>query len=218
MLNLWGRTSYNSIIMGETGSGKSFFAKSLLMRFLILGAVDEIYIFDPLGTIIITSEISSSAALWAILLKYGLSQPYAFPYSMSFLSAQAGLFTYLIDELGIPIATITLMACSVRMIISRDSGDARGVFYRIIIAAFLFIFAFNISRYILEISYYGFSLIWGFNGVNWFNAMTTYQIGTYLGEFSGGGNTLAVIFLASGYFSASFFLLTFLMLWIWALV
>ena len=41
--------SYNSVIVGETGSGKSFFSKLLLMRALITGTAKSALVIDPMG-------------------------------------------------------------------------------------------------------------------------------------------------------------------------
>lgn len=42
------QTSYNSIVLGETGSGKSYFTKLLLMRALASGLAERVLVFDPL--------------------------------------------------------------------------------------------------------------------------------------------------------------------------
>ncbi len=47
-LDLFSGNSYNICIMGETGSGKSFFSKILMARSLITGYVDDLLILDPL--------------------------------------------------------------------------------------------------------------------------------------------------------------------------
>ncbi len=41
--------SYNSLVIGETGSGKSYFTKMFLMRSLRSGVTDKAIIFDPLN-------------------------------------------------------------------------------------------------------------------------------------------------------------------------
>ncbi|MHB1492540.1 MAG: hypothetical protein ACYCR7_03430 [Thermoplasmataceae archaeon] len=48
-LNIWNKPSYNCIVLGEIGSGKSYFSKAILLRNIVLGLVDEIYIFDPMN-------------------------------------------------------------------------------------------------------------------------------------------------------------------------
>ncbi|QRF76428.1 type-IV secretion system protein TraC [Thermoplasmatales archaeon] len=48
-LELFNGNSFNVLSFGETGSGKSFFSKLILRRLIITGAVDHIYIIDPLG-------------------------------------------------------------------------------------------------------------------------------------------------------------------------
>lgn len=48
-LDLFGKTSHNVLIFGETGSGKSFFSKLLLMRLAVTRTADSIMIVDPLG-------------------------------------------------------------------------------------------------------------------------------------------------------------------------
>jgi len=47
-VDLFSGNSYNGCIMGETGSGKSFFSKILMARSLINGYVEELLILDPL--------------------------------------------------------------------------------------------------------------------------------------------------------------------------
>lgn len=47
-LDIFGKSSHNALIFGETGSGKSFFAKILLMRLATTGSADSIVIVDPL--------------------------------------------------------------------------------------------------------------------------------------------------------------------------
>lgn len=47
-LDIFNKNSHNVLIFGETGSGKSFFAKILLMRFATTRSVDSIAILDPL--------------------------------------------------------------------------------------------------------------------------------------------------------------------------
>ncbi len=44
----FGKSSHNALIFGETGSGKSFFSKILLMRMLAANECQEMYILDPL--------------------------------------------------------------------------------------------------------------------------------------------------------------------------
>lgn len=57
-LNLWARSSFNSIILGEIGSGKSYFTKTILLRNLLLDLADEIYIFDPMNEYFLGKSLS----------------------------------------------------------------------------------------------------------------------------------------------------------------
>lgn len=45
----FGGNSYNSVVVGETGSGKSFFSKLLLMRALLTGMAESVLVIDPMG-------------------------------------------------------------------------------------------------------------------------------------------------------------------------
>ena len=45
----FGGNSYNSVVVGETGSGKSFFSKLLLMRSLLTGMAESVLVIDPMG-------------------------------------------------------------------------------------------------------------------------------------------------------------------------
>ncbi len=47
-LDLFGKSSHNVLIFGETGSGKSFFAKLMLMRLAVTKSAESIIIVDPL--------------------------------------------------------------------------------------------------------------------------------------------------------------------------
>lgn len=49
LFSLFSKNSYNVMILGETGSGKSHFSKLLLRRCADMGEVDRILIIDPLG-------------------------------------------------------------------------------------------------------------------------------------------------------------------------
>ncbi len=48
MFSFFGRNSFNVMILGETGSGKSHFSKILLMRALLSGSLKNVLIIDPL--------------------------------------------------------------------------------------------------------------------------------------------------------------------------
>lgn len=48
MFDLFGKNSFNVIVLGETGSGKSHFSKVLLRRSLISSTVDKLLVIDPL--------------------------------------------------------------------------------------------------------------------------------------------------------------------------
>ncbi|MHB8361559.1 MAG: ATP-binding protein [Thermoplasmataceae archaeon] len=48
-LNVWDNASHNCIVLGEIGSGKSYFSKAFILRSLLTDLVDEIYIFDPMN-------------------------------------------------------------------------------------------------------------------------------------------------------------------------
>lgn len=47
--NPFSQNSYNSLVIGETGSGKSYFTKLLLTRSLKTGMIENAIIFDPLN-------------------------------------------------------------------------------------------------------------------------------------------------------------------------
>lgn len=47
-LDIFAKSSHNVLIFGETGSGKSFFSKVLLMRSVVKGSAEHITILDPL--------------------------------------------------------------------------------------------------------------------------------------------------------------------------
>lgn len=47
-VDVFGKSSHNSLIFGETGSGKSFFSKLFLMRYLATGGADRVTVVDPL--------------------------------------------------------------------------------------------------------------------------------------------------------------------------
>ena len=48
-LDIFSGNSYNCIVSGETGSGKSFFCKLFISRMLRTGLAEEVAIIDPLG-------------------------------------------------------------------------------------------------------------------------------------------------------------------------
>ncbi|MCL4342809.1 MAG: ATP-binding protein [Candidatus Thermoplasmatota archaeon] len=48
-MDVFAGESYNMTVLGQTGSGKSFFIKLILRRMLQLQMIEEILIFDPLG-------------------------------------------------------------------------------------------------------------------------------------------------------------------------
>ncbi len=58
-LNLWSKPSFNSLILGEIGSGKSYFTKTFLLRNLVLDLADEIYIFDPMNEYFAGKDLTS---------------------------------------------------------------------------------------------------------------------------------------------------------------
>lgn len=47
--DIFGKSSYNCLVFGETGSGKSFFSKIFLMRYISKGEVSEVHVLDPLN-------------------------------------------------------------------------------------------------------------------------------------------------------------------------
>ena len=56
---LWTKPSFNSLILGEIGSGKSYFTKTFLLRNLLLDLADEIYIFDPMNEYFAGKDLTS---------------------------------------------------------------------------------------------------------------------------------------------------------------
>lgn len=48
-MDIFSAESYNMVILGQTGSGKSYFARTLLRRLIISGTVSRAMILDPLG-------------------------------------------------------------------------------------------------------------------------------------------------------------------------
>lgn len=48
-MDIFGGSSYNVLVFGETGSGKSFFSKVLLLRSIAMDTADEIIVVDPLN-------------------------------------------------------------------------------------------------------------------------------------------------------------------------
>ena len=48
-MDVFAGDSYNMTVLGQTGSGKSFFIKLILRRMLQLQMIEEVLIFDPLG-------------------------------------------------------------------------------------------------------------------------------------------------------------------------
>ena len=167
---------------------------------------------SPLGSFLLSAEIASSAGLWELIITYGLGQPYAFPYSSSDLSIITPLFKHITNELAIPISLLAIFLSSIKIIMIRKGEDLNRIFWRMSLGLLLFFLSLDISRYILEFSYLVFNSVWSFGSINWISSMTSSQILSYLGNMASGGNTLSALLLSSGYFAATFILLSFLML------
>ena len=72
-LNLWSKPSFNSLILGEIGSGKSYFTKTFLLRNLLLDLIDEIYIFDPMNEYFSGKDLSSYSNVEVIYFGNGVT-------------------------------------------------------------------------------------------------------------------------------------------------
>ncbi|MHB8361557.1 MAG: hypothetical protein ACYDAO_02895 [Thermoplasmataceae archaeon] len=175
-------------------------------------SINIISFLSPLGAFILSSEISSSYGLWILIFKYGLGQPYAFPFSSSVIDRINPLLGHLTNLLSIPVATATIAICSIRIMLARKGEDVNRIAFRLVLSMMFFLFAIDVSKFILETAYLVFSSVWDYGSINWLNSMTSTQVLDYLRNFSTGGNTLSAILLSSGYFAATFFLLSFLML------
>ncbi len=167
---------------------------------------------SPLGSFLLSAEIASSAGLWQLIITYGLGQPYAFPYSSSDLTIITPLFKHITNELAIPIALSAIFLSSIKIMMTRKGEDLNRIFWRMSLGILLFFLSLDISKYILEFSYLVFNSVWAYGSINWMSIMTSSEIMSYLSNMASGGNTLSALLLSSGYFAATFILLSFLML------
>lgn len=167
---------------------------------------------SPLGSFLLSAEIASSAGLWQLIITYGLGQPYAFPYSSSDLTIITPLFKHITNELAIPIALSAIFLSSIKIMMTRKGEDLNRIFWRMSLGILLFFLSLDISKYILEFSYLVFNSVWAYGSINWMSVMTSSEIMSYLSNMASGGNTLSALLLSSGYFAATFILLSFLML------
>lgn len=95
---------------------------------------------------------------------------------------------------------------------TRKGEDLNRIFWRMSLGILLFFLSLDISKYILEFSYLVFNSVWAYGSINWMSVMTSSEIMSYLSNMASGGNTLSALLLSSGYFAATFILLSFLML------
>jgi hypothetical protein len=175
-------------------------------------AFNIISFLSPLGAFLLSSEITSSSGLWMLIIEYGLGQPYAFPFPESIIGTLNPIMGHLVDVLAMPIATVAIFITSIKIIMARRGEEVNRILWRLSISLMLFILSIDILKFILEAGYLVFASVWDYGSINWFAAMNSSQILEYLRNFSSGGNTLSAILLSSGYFAATFFLLSFLML------
>lgn len=90
-LDLFLGSSNNILILGETGSGKSYFARLLLLRLLSLGIIERAYVLDPLNDF---SNIKKSN----IILDHRLPEEVNMHILKSFLMSPGGKKIIIIDE------------------------------------------------------------------------------------------------------------------------
>ncbi|WP_443367535.1 helicase HerA domain-containing protein [Cuniculiplasma sp. SKW4] len=90
-LDLFLGSSNNILILGETGSGKSFFARLLLLRLINLGKIESAYILDPLNDF---SNIRNSN----IILDHRSPEEVDMPGIKSFIISPGGNKVIIIDE------------------------------------------------------------------------------------------------------------------------
>ena len=149
---------------------------------------------------------------WYFLVKYGLQPSYAFPL-LGQNSSFMGFYYYLLNNLYFEVAAFAMVAVSIFIMFSSSIGGNMGLGefgLRFSASVVIFIGSVGISQFIVQVSYYAYSILWGYDSINWFSLLSVTNISSNISiplAQVGSSNALIEFFLLSWLFVATFAML-----------